>query len=150
MTEHAAAVLRLLRGMAGGAADDCFQETFLAALRAYPDFDGRNGRAWIATIARRKALDHLRRANRDRPVEPAALAEATPAETAAGPADHELARAIRGLADGQRDAILLRYAADMSFRQIGEELDCTESAARRRVHDGLAHLRRRYKKEMAA
>jgi RNA polymerase sigma factor (sigma-70 family) len=42
------------------AADDCFQETFLSALRAYPRMRPDNPRAWVLTIAHRKALDHFR------------------------------------------------------------------------------------------
>ena len=42
-------------------AEDCFQETFLAALRAYPRLeDDRNLRGWLLTIAHRKAIDHHR------------------------------------------------------------------------------------------
>ena len=42
-------------------AEDCFQETFLAALRAYPKLDDdRNLRGWLLTIAHRKAIDHHR------------------------------------------------------------------------------------------
>src|SRR5204862_7003487 len=39
-------------------ADDCFQDTFLAALRAYPRLrHGDNLRSWLLTIAHRKAID---------------------------------------------------------------------------------------------
>ena len=42
-------------------ADDCYQETWLAALRAYPRLrDASNLRSWILTIAHRKAIDHVR------------------------------------------------------------------------------------------
>src|SRR5262249_41252907 len=42
-------------------ADDCYQETWLAALRAYPALrDASNLRSWVLTIAHRKAIDHLR------------------------------------------------------------------------------------------
>ena len=43
----------------------CFQETFLAAMSAYPRLrSDSNHRAWVLTIAHRKALDHFRRARR--------------------------------------------------------------------------------------
>ena len=65
---HGDAVWRYLRGMVGAcAADDCFQETFIAALRAYPRLRPEsNLRAWLLTIAHRKAIDHLRRQRRRR------------------------------------------------------------------------------------
>ena len=56
-----------LSGLLGGAAEaeDCFQETFIAALRAYPRLRAdSNLRAWVLTIANRKALD-AHRARRD-------------------------------------------------------------------------------------
>src|SRR5437762_13908435 len=72
MDEHTAAVWRLCRALAPpGDAEDCFQETFLSALRAYPGLrDARNLRAWVLTIAQRKAVDaHRSRARRARPTD---------------------------------------------------------------------------------
>src|SRR5438128_4978021 len=62
-------VYRFLRASVGANdADDCFQETFLAALRAYPKLrDGNNLRSWVLTIATRKAID-AGRARARRPV----------------------------------------------------------------------------------
>ena len=52
----------LLARVGPESAEDCFQETFLAALRAYPDLrSGSNLRAWVLTIARNKAIDAHRR-----------------------------------------------------------------------------------------
>ena len=86
LDEHLESVGAFLRGMVGpNDAEDCLQETFLAALRAYPRADGRNLRAWVLTIARRKAIDHHRaRARRPRPVaDPAArYARGLPARSA--------------------------------------------------------------------
>lgn len=134
-------MLGFLRAMVGPSdADDCFQETFLAALRAYPRAEGRNLRAWVLTIARRKAIDHHRaRARRPEPV-------ADPPEVAAPDAHAELdggevwARAAE-LSNGQRAALALRFAADLPYREIGVALGTSEAAARRRVHDGLEALR---------
>src|SRR5438093_1674929 len=66
MEEHRTYVYRFLLVAAGpGEADDCFQETFLAALRAYPALeDEENLRGWIMTIASRKAIDAARRRSR--------------------------------------------------------------------------------------
>ena len=50
----------LVASVGRDAADDCFQETFLAAMRAYPRMRPDNPRAWVLTIAHRKALDHFR------------------------------------------------------------------------------------------
>ena len=59
---HRDEVLGFLSALVGpNEADDCFQETFVAALRAYPRLRAdSNLRAWVLTIARRKAIDHHR------------------------------------------------------------------------------------------
>ena len=73
MDDHSAAVWRLCRALAPpDEAEDCFQEAFLAALRAYGDLaDARNLRAWVLRIAERKAMDaHRSRMRRPRPADP--------------------------------------------------------------------------------
>lgn len=66
VTAHGAAVLRLCRAMVGvGDAEDVWQETFIAALRAYPaSAEVRNREAWLVAIAKNKAIDHHRRSGR--------------------------------------------------------------------------------------
>ena len=71
LDEHRDDVHRFLVASAGPQdADDCFQETFIAALRAYPRLqDGSDLRAWLLTIAHRKAIDaHRARGRRPVPV----------------------------------------------------------------------------------
>src|SRR5262249_47894460 len=67
-------VLRVCRAVLGpDEAEDAWSETFLAALRAYPQLDeGANVEAWLVTIAHRKAIDATRAAAR-RPVAAGAL-----------------------------------------------------------------------------
>jgi RNA polymerase sigma factor (sigma-70 family) len=145
---HADSVLGFLRGTVGPTdADDCFQETFLAALRAYPGLDhGAELRAWLMTIARNKALDHHRAtARRASPVaEPPEPRHAN----GLGGADHaaeaaELWRVVSSLPEGQRAAVALRYAGGLRYREIATALGCSQDAARRRVADGLGKLRLR-------
>lgn len=145
---HADSVLRFLRSTVGPAdADDCFQETFLAALRSYPDLEhGHELRAWLMTIARHKAFDHHRaRARRPRPVadppEPRSANGHGGVDEAAEAAD--LWRVVSSLPEGQRMAVALRYAGGLRYREIATALDCSQEAARRRVADGLASLRLR-------
>jgi len=66
LDEHASDVMAVLRGAVGRTdAEDCFQETFLAALGAYPGLDNTsNLRGWLLTIAHRKAVDHHRASGR--------------------------------------------------------------------------------------
>jgi RNA polymerase sigma factor (sigma-70 family) len=146
LDDHRGVVLGFLRATVGPHdADDVFQETFLAALRAYHRMDGRHPRAWVLTIARRKAVDH-HRARARRPEPRAELPEH--GVDGGSPADAEgVWSAVAGLAEGQRAAIALRFAADLSYGEIGLALDCSEDAARRRVHDGLRVLRARLNEE---
>jgi RNA polymerase sigma factor (sigma-70 family) len=138
---HSAEVMRFLVAMVGPAdAEDCFQETFLAALRAYPRVrDPQALRAWILAIARQKALDH-HRAGRRRPVPTEdAGADAVAAEPA--DADPEVWAAVRELPPKQRAALVLRFVVDLPHRDVARALDCSEEAARRSTHEGLTKLR---------
>jgi RNA polymerase sigma factor (sigma-70 family) len=124
-------------------ADDCFQETFIAALRAYPRLGpDSNQRAWVLTIAQRKALDaHRRRARRALPVaDPAAVDDRT--QDAPRAHDSALWGAVQELPARQRSAVVLRYLADLPHRDIAEAIGCSEEAARRSLHEGLRTLRK--------
>jgi RNA polymerase sigma factor (sigma-70 family) len=151
LDEHREDVYRFLRASVGAHdADDCFQETVIAALRAYPRLRGSsNLRGWLFTIAHRKALDsHRARRRRAVPVEhlPEAVADGlgrSPGEPTAdlNGAQPELWRAVRSLPTKQRAAVLLRFAGDLAYREIGEATGTSEEAARRNVHEGLKKLR---------
>src|SRR5436305_3253274 len=124
-------------------AEDCLQETLIAALRAYPRLRaGSNVRAWLFTIARNKALDE-HRARVRRPVPVAEAPERGGGSVAlAGAPDEDLWSAVRELPPKQRAAVVLRYVNDFSHREVATVLDCSEEAARRSLHEGLARLRR--------
>jgi RNA polymerase sigma factor (sigma-70 family) len=142
LDEHREAVYRFLVASAGpGEADDCFQETFLAALRAYPRLrDDSNLKGWVMTIAHRKALDAHRARNRR--ADPVEEVPERPAP-AVGDPEPALWRAVRELPDGQRGAILLRFVADLRYVDIAASLGCTAEAARQRVREGLKKLKER-------
>lgn len=142
LAAHADRVHRLLVASVGREdAADAFQETFLAALRAYPDLpsDADLG-AWIATIAVRKGIDvHRRRARHAVPVAEPPDDGVPPPE----PVDGSLWDAVGRLPPKQRVAVAGRYGADLSYERLAEVLDCSPAAARRSVHEGLTTLRRR-------
>jgi RNA polymerase sigma factor (sigma-70 family) len=124
-------------------ADDCFQETFIAALRAYPRLrEDSNLRAWVLTIAHRKALDaHRGRSRRALPVADPAAVDGR-AQGAPHPRDEALWEAVHELPVRQRSAVVLRYIADLPHRDIAAAIGCTEEAARRSLHEGLTTLRK--------
>lgn len=123
-------------------ADDVFQETFLAALRAYPKLtDAGNLKGWVLTIAHRKALDaHRSRSRRAVPV------AAVPDGAGREPPDKDDAvwEAVRRLPDKQRAAVLLRFAADLPYREVALAAGGTEETARRNVADGIKNLRKEW------
>lgn len=122
-------------------ADDCFQETFLSALRAYPRVgDGARLERWVLKIASRKAIDHHRSVVRgaiptndvpDRPVDPS--------EPSLG--DDPLWEAVRRLPPRQRVAVVHRHVLDRSYTEIAELMDSSEQAARANVYQGTKRLR---------
>jgi RNA polymerase sigma factor (sigma-70 family) len=140
LNEHSAEVMAVLRGAVGrNDAEDCFQETFLAALRAYPKLgDASNLHGWLLTIAYRKAVDH-HRANGRRPLPVAEVAEV--AVTDPEPSDG-IWSAVGALPPKQRAAVALRYACDLPHAEIAAALGCSPEAARRSLHEGMKRLRK--------
>jgi RNA polymerase sigma factor (sigma-70 family) len=121
-------------------AEDAFQETWLSALRAYPRLDeGANLRAWLITIAQRKAID-VHRARARRPI-PAGESLPDRGVPATPEPDDELWSRVRALPPGQRAAITLRYAGDLRATEVARALGISDEAARRRIADGLKTLR---------
>ncbi|MGD0452948.1 MAG: RNA polymerase sigma factor [Solirubrobacteraceae bacterium] len=141
---HRDAVWRFLVSSVGASeAEDCFQETFIAALRAYPRLRAdSNLRAWVLTIAHRKSLDaHRARARRALPVEDVAALDGRGATSPPAP-DAALWSAVEELPARQRSAVMLRYVADLPHRDIAAAIGCSEEAARRSLHEGLLKLRK--------
>jgi RNA polymerase sigma factor (sigma-70 family) len=127
-------------------ADDCYQETWLAALRAYPRLrDASNLRSWIFTVAHRKVIDHVR-ARRRVAVPVGEIPEANaPATTVPTHPEEELWAQVRELPPKQRTALALRYVADAGYDEIASVMDTSEDAARRNVHEALKRLRTEYR-----
>jgi RNA polymerase sigma factor (sigma-70 family) len=144
VAEHGAVVLRVCRAVVGDAdADDAWSETFLAAMRAYPDLPAdANVGAWLVTIAHRKAID-VTRATARRAM-PVAQVPERPSGANAVPSalDEDLAEALRGLPEKQRHAIAYHYLAGLPYREVAGIVGGTADAARRAAADGMATLRR--------
>jgi RNA polymerase sigma factor (sigma-70 family) len=139
---HAHELHRFLVGLVGPTeAEDCLQETFMSALRAYPRVrHAENLRAWLYTIAQRKATDAVRRSAR----RPTRDLDAVDAVAPAGPEpnDDGLWLSVRLLPAKQRAAIVHRFVLDLAYAEIGERMGISEEAARQNVSAGLRRLRR--------
>ncbi|NUR08246.1 MAG: sigma-70 family RNA polymerase sigma factor [Nocardioidaceae bacterium] len=142
VAQHGHTVLRVCRALLGTHdADDAWSETFIAAMRAYPDLPhDANVEAWLVTIAHRKAIDVLRATQR-RPVPVDELPEAPDARPKD---DLELWAAVRTLPDKQRQAVAYHYVAGLPYAEIARILGGTADAARRAAADGIKNLRRTY------
>ena len=140
---HGRDVHRLLIASVGPVdADDCYQETWLSALRAYPSLtDASNLRSWLMTIAHHKAIDHVRaRARRATPVADAEEVATTPGDGT--PIGDGIWAQVATLPAKQRTAVTLRFLADLPHAEIGAVMATSEAAARRNVHEGLKRLRK--------
>jgi RNA polymerase sigma factor (sigma-70 family) len=143
--QHGGTVLRVCRVLLGSHdAEDAWSETFLAAMRGYPDLpDTANVEAWLVTIAHRKAIDVLRTRKR----QPTPVEQVPEAPTALGVpgADHgDLWQAVRALPEKQRQAVAYHYVAGLPYAEIAEILGGTADAARRAAADGIRNLRKNY------
>jgi RNA polymerase sigma factor (sigma-70 family) len=137
---HALDVHRFLIALVGrDDADDAYQETWLAALRAYPRLrDASNLRSWVLTIAHRKAIDHVRQRRRA----PLPVSEVPDIPISLpGPPDENLWSRVAELPPKQRAAVALRYIADAAYAEISAVMGTSEEAARRNVHEALKTLR---------
>lgn len=151
LDDHGPAVHRFLVASVGRLdADDCYQETWLSALRAYPKLkDASNLRGWIFTVAHRKVIDHAR-ARRRIAVPVGEVPEPLGAHRAPGPdtpalPDDGLWSRVRELPPKQRTALALRYVADAGYDEISAVMGTSEDAARRNVHEALKRLRTEYR-----
>ena len=150
VARHGTTVLRVCRAVLGPAdADDAWSETFLAAMRAYPDLPAdANVEAWLVTIAHRKAIDVTRAVAR-RAVPVAQPPEPAPPVTGSPPAgngdpglDDDLTDALQRLPAKQKQAVAYHYLAGLPYAEVAAVLGGTAEAARRAAADGIAALRR--------
>lgn len=141
-------------------ANDLFQETFFRVIRAMHNQRGsyeKQGRwlAWVMRIARNAALDHLRSRKKWQDVDDygdedhASFWDRLPGEeTSADDLLHlaqekeKLEACIEQLAPEQREVLLLRHEADLTFREIAQLTDCSINTALGRMRYALLNLRR--------
>src|SRR5580700_6086773 len=143
VAEHGVTVLRVCRAVLGtGDADDAWSETFLAALKAYPELPAdANVEAWLVTIAHRKAIDITRASARRAIPVPDTPDRPIPNHDD----DHfELTEAVAALPTKQRQAVAYHYLAGLPYAEVAALLDNSAAAARRAAADGIATLRRTY------
>jgi RNA polymerase sigma-70 factor, ECF subfamily len=143
---HGLALGRLCMALLGSQseAEDALQETLCAALDGLEKFRGDGTlRAWLSSIARRRCARQLSERSRARAAKQALSAAPVPA----APSGERLRMARRArvlleeIKPSEREALVLRFAGELSFREVGQACNIDEAAARKRVSRGLARLR---------
>ena len=136
---------RFLRGRVPDAdIDDVVQVVFTEVWRFRSRFDPeRSLEAWVLTIARRRAIDHLRSRHRE-------TVSLEDAGSMPGPDGRDIARrveqtqdmqvALARLPSQQREAIEMAYYADLTQREIAERLDVPLGTIKARTSRGLRRL----------
>lgn len=132
-------------------AEDVAQEVFARAYSAIDRFELRAQpfRAWLFTIARNRALDHLRRHGHGDPRDPQDLTALRDAAPLPGEgdggwlADGDLFTAVQCLPLAQRQVLMLRFAFDLSVGQVAEIVDTTPEGVRALQYRALKLLRQR-------
>jgi RNA polymerase sigma factor (sigma-70 family) len=147
VAKHGPTVLRVCRAVLGPpAAEDAWSETFLSAMQAYPELRlDSNVEAWLVTIAHRKAIDQLRAESR-RAVPTGDLPEKPSEDGVPGSWESELWAALEALPLKQRETLAYHYLAGLPYAEVAEVLGGSPEAARRAAADGIAALRKTYRK----
>lgn len=127
------------------ASSDMVQTTFMHVHRARADYDpARPFKPWVYTIAanvrreywrrrHRKPEDHLEPGQEDR------VGSVAPSTSTA--TDRLVRRALEQLPDNQKDVMLLRWYAGLSFPEIAETLGINATAAKVRAHRAAKALK---------
>jgi RNA polymerase sigma factor (sigma-70 family) len=146
VSTHGATVLRVCRAVVAAAdADDAWSETFMAAMRVYPDLpDDANVEAWLVTIAHRKAIDITRRIARHAAPMAAPPDMATVHDDDRLDANTELVDALHALPPKQRQAVAYHYIGGLPYAEVAAIIGGNSAAARRAAADGISNLRRSY------
>ena len=142
VADNAVAVLRVCRAVVGvHDGDDAWSETFISAMRAYPDLaEDANVEAWLVTIAHRKAIDILRRQQRREIAIGVEMVNTSELGISVA-TKHELWDLVRTLPGRQRQAVAYHYLGGLPYDEVAAILGGSVDAARRAAADGMKNLR---------
>jgi len=145
---YALSLGRLCMAFVGSSAEaeELVQDTFIAALEAFPNYRGDGSvKSFLYGIARRicaKTLEKRgRREGRLHLVRSATAAAELNDSAVTEQRRQRVHDALNALRPTEREALLLRYEGDLSFRDVAEACRCDEATARKRVSRALARLR---------
>ena len=146
--DHAAVVWRYARSRlpTDADADDLTSDVFARALGSVAGYDPSRGnpRMWLMGIARHAAADWYRRRSPEDPraeVPDAVAPDEPPDQALRTEAAGEVRALLAHLGDREREAIALRFGAELSAAEIGELLGTSATGARMLVHRAVTKLR---------
>lgn len=127
-------------------AEDIAQDTMVKMAGAIRSFRGESAFAtWLFRIAYTTAVDHIRARSKVVAFSPAEMAELSEGAGCETPEDaamnDELWRAVRGLPEQQRDAVLLVYGEDMSHGEAATLMGCSEKTVSWHLHEARKRLK---------
>lgn len=137
-----AILLRILRDRAD--AEDALQNVYVKAWRGAPRFDpSRSGEAWIATIARNVAIDHLRSARRHVPDSDEMDQIADPSQTSSDQWQmrKDLLHCLETLPAEQARAVVQVYLQGLSYQEVADILGSPLNTVRTWLRRSLLKLR---------
>ena len=142
-----AVALRILRRQ--DLAEEVLQDSFVAVWRHASRFDERRGTAlaWMASIVRNQAIDHLRRRGREAPLDPESMNALE--DPSAGPLDlaalSESARALRAcldeLEESPRRSLMLAYYEGLTLEEVAARMTAPIGTVKSWVRRSLVRLR---------
>jgi len=147
--EHEQPLCRYARSLCGSdaTARDAVQETFLRLCKVKPEKIKGHEAAWLYRVCRSRVLD-LRK--KEKPMQALTPTQAATL-SAAGPSPDERAarqdaetwipRLMAALSERQQEAVRLKFQQNLSYREIAEILDITESNVGYILHTALTSLR---------
>lgn len=124
-------------------AEDAAQEAFMRAYQHLKRYDAkRSFKTWLLSIASNYCIDRLRKRrltwlSLDEPLPPHPALNSTKPQPEQAAVNNERQSAVQALLGelqpDYRAAVVLRYWYDMSYAEIAETLDTTESAIKSRL-----------------
>jgi RNA polymerase sigma-70 factor (ECF subfamily) len=146
---HAAAVYGLALRITGdqGAAEDIAQEVFVELWRRPERYDPQRTRlrSWLCMIARRRAIDWLRRRGTQDHyahmlVEPASTEGGVEDDVVTASVAKQVRSAVEELPEQHREVIVLAYYNGLTYREVAKVLEIPEGTAKSRLRSGLRRI----------
>jgi len=141
-------VLRVLRDPAQS--EEVAQEVLVEVWRQASRYEAGRGsvKAWVMTVAHRRAVDRVRsaQASSDREQRAGRVETTRPYDEVTEEVEKRLEveqvrRALHRLTDLQREAVSLAYYGGYTHREVAELLDVPLGTVKTRLRDGLIRLR---------